>query len=75
MKLLRDDEVPGPPAVESYQETAWPALGVGLALLASAAALIVWPLVEEVWRVTWPLALLGLMGWVLVMDVMHVVGG
>ena len=59
MKLLRDDEGPAPPAVESYRETAWPALGVGLALLAAAAALIVWPLAEEGWRVTWPLAVLG----------------
>lgn len=59
MRLLRDDEVPAPPAVESYQETAWPGLVVGLVLLASAGALVIWPLAEEGWRVTWPLALLG----------------
>ena len=60
MKLLRDGEVPAPPAVDSYQETAWTALAVGLVLLASAAALVVWPLAESGWRFSWPLALLGL---------------
>ena len=60
MKLLRDDEMPAPPAVESYQETAWTALAVGLVLLASAAALIIWPLAESGWRLSWPVALLGL---------------
>ena len=60
MKILRDDEVPAPPTVESYRETAWRAFVVGLALLAAAVALVVWPLAEEGWRVSWPVALLGL---------------
>jgi hypothetical protein len=60
VRLLRDDEVPAPPAVESYQETAWPALVVGLLLLVSAAALVAWPLAEEGWRLTWIVAPLGL---------------
>jgi len=60
MKLLRDDEVPSSPAIESYQETAWPGLVIGLVLLVSAAALVVWPLAEEGWRLTWIVAPLGL---------------
>jgi len=60
MKLLRDGEAPAPPAVESYQETAWRALVAGLLLLVSGAALVLWPLAEEGWRLSWPVALLGL---------------
>jgi hypothetical protein len=44
MKLLRDDEVPGPPEVESYRETVWSGLWVGFAMLAAAITVIVWPI-------------------------------
>jgi len=60
VKLLRDDQVPAPPAVENYQETAWRALIAGLLLLAAGGALAVWPLAEAGWRLSWALALFGL---------------
>jgi hypothetical protein len=53
MKFLRDDEVPGPPAVQSYRETEWSGLAVGLALFGVAAALLVWPALEGGAEAAW----------------------
>ena len=61
MKLLRDGEVPAPPAVESHQETAWRALFAGLTLIAASLALAVWPWAENGWQFAWPALLLGLL--------------
>ena len=60
MKILRDDETPAPPAVESYWETQWPGLPVGVALLLAAAALVIWPLREAGWAFSWFLLIPGL---------------
>lgn len=60
MKLLRDEHVPAPPAVDSYQETAWSALVAGTVLLVAGVALVVWPLAEEGWRFSWLAVPLGL---------------
>jgi hypothetical protein len=53
MKFLRDDEVPGPPEVQSYGETDWSGLAVGLALLGAAGALLVWPALEAGAEAAW----------------------
>ena len=53
MKLLRDDEVPTPPSVQSYQETQWSGLFVGLGLFVAATAVIVWPLMAGAWESPW----------------------
>jgi hypothetical protein len=53
MKLLRDDEAPAPPAVQSYQETQWSGLFVGLGIVGAAAAVIVWPLAAGAWQSPW----------------------
>ena len=60
MKILRDDEVPAPRAVESYQETQWSGLPVGIALLLAALALVIWPLRETGWQFHWLLLIPGL---------------
>lgn len=53
MKLLRDDEVPTPPSVQSYQEAQWSGLFVGLGLFGAATAVIVWPLMAGAWKSPW----------------------
>ncbi len=53
MKLLRDDEVPTSPSVQSYQETQWSGLFVGLGLFAAATAVIVWPIMAGALNSPW----------------------
>ena len=65
MKILRDDEAPAPPAVESYQETQWSGLPVGIALLLAAAALVIWSLREAGWQFHWLLLIPGLLATIL----------
>ena len=53
MKLLRDDEGPAPPAVQSHQETQWSGLFVGLGLFGAVTAVIVWTLMQQAWDSPW----------------------
>lgn len=53
MQLLRDDEVPAPPIVQSHQETQWSGLFVGPGLFAAAAAMVVWSLMSGAWDSPW----------------------
>ena len=61
MEILRDEEVPAPPAVESYRETARRALFAGLALVAASPVMAVWPWAENGWQFAWPALLLGML--------------
>ncbi|MDH3241599.1 MAG: hypothetical protein OEO83_13140 [Alphaproteobacteria bacterium] len=59
MKLLRDDEVPEPPAVQSYRETQWSGLAVGAVLSAVAAALLAVPVLEGLAEAAWAYWIVG----------------
>lgn len=53
MKLLCDDEVPSPPSVQSYQETRWSGLFIGIGIFSTAMAPIVVALRAGVWNSPW----------------------
>ena len=67
MKILRDDEVPAPPDAESYQETQWTGLFVGLGLFGTAAPMIAWSLATDGWKSPWLISVVGIVALVVLL--------